>query len=77
MGIRTLGPIVCSNFPHERIGAFKHLGQGSDTLFFLALLFGSRRLGRHDEETVTAQLVCNTLVILDSKVLKFQCHHLT
>lgn len=61
-GIRTLEPIVCSNFPTSVSGHFKHLGQGSDTLFFSLDFSDVDAWGDTTKETVTAQLVCNTLV---------------
>ena len=61
-GIRTLNPIVCSNFPTSVTGHFKHLGTGSDTLFFTIDVSDVDVWGDTTKEVLTAELVCNTLI---------------
>lgn len=60
-GIRSLEPIVCSDFPTRISGAFRHTGQGSDTLYF-SLHFSAIDpiSGSTIRETSAAVLISNT-----------------
>lgn len=60
-GIRSLEPIGCSDFPTRITGAFRHTGQGSDTLYF-SLHFSAIDpiSGSTIRETSTAALINST-----------------
>lgn len=62
-GIRTLAPIVCSDFPTHITGRFKHTGIESDTLYF-SLFYTALDVISGDtiREINKALLVCNTQI---------------